>query len=97
MQLLKHDEFKATIKSLLESYGEKIVLDMEEKVQEAKDNAVSYYRNYSRWNNLAFDSVYIPNEIRELSTWEEHVDWLVAYLKKSLQYIMTYYEAGMGV
>ncbi len=91
MQLLEHIEFRTRMKELLETYGDALAAEFDGKAQEAKEDAASYHRNYERWGNLNLNSVYIPEEIGVIPTWEGHVDELVAYLKKSLNYLLNYY------
>ena len=94
VQLLKHVEFQNKMKSLLEQYN--IENEIMSKAQEAKDNAASYYRNYERWDNLHLNIAMNPAAIRDIPTWEGHVDFLVDYLKRSLNYLKTYYNELTG-
>ncbi len=94
VQLLKHDQFKNKVKSLLEQYN--IEAEIESKVQEAKSNAASYYRNYARWNNLHLHHDYVPWDVAKIETWEGQVDFLVDYLKKSLNHLKTLYNVSTG-
>lgn len=91
VQLLEHSQFKDRIKELLNGFKDEIAADIDGKIREAKDCGDSYHRNYARWDNLGTSSVYIPEEIRNIPTWEGHMDNLAEYLKKSLNYLVNFY------
>lgn len=95
IQLLKHEEFKDIIREMLAENKEGLVRDFEAKAEMAKECKESYYRNYERWHNLCVVTDYTPEEIRSITTWEGHVEFVIEYLKKSLGYIIRYYDGTL--
>lgn len=60
---------------------------------EAKKNAASYERNFTKWNTLGKKVFSEPDEIAELSTHKAHVEYLSKWLDNRITWLNTYYTS----
>lgn len=60
---------------------------------EAKKNAASYERNFTKWNTLGKKVFSEPDEIAELSTHKAHADYLSKWLDNRITWLNTYYTS----
>lgn len=60
---------------------------------EAKKNAASYERNFTKWNTLGKKVFSEPDEIAELSTHKAHADYLSKWLENRIAWFNTYFTS----
>ncbi|MBO4251337.1 MAG: CotH kinase family protein [Clostridia bacterium] len=89
--LLRFEEFREIVKAQLLKYDYGILKVIEEKEREYFGQRSSFERNFTRWKILG---VYVwPNsdEIVGITTWQGQVEYLVNWLKRSLDFLETEY------
>lgn len=98
--LLKYDEFRTQIADILEA-DEAAITELweslySEEMTHSSDFDRNFDRNFDRWPVLGVSIWSNPLEFVQLRTWESHMDYLIDWLERSLDYVVSCYSEYAG-
>ena len=89
--LLQYEEFRALVADLLSEYEAEISAQIASVTAQAFAAADAMERNFQKWPVLGVGVWPNPDEIAAIGTWRGHVEYVVDWLDRSLQYLGTVY------
>ena len=89
--LLNFKEFADLVGEELTEYAPIIRATIERKLEYVYAHSDAYKKNFEKWDILGKQTWSNPEYLVEITTWEEHVEYVRSYLEKSLQYLEYYY------
>lgn len=91
--LLRHDEFKELVGSLLDECTPIIEQTLSDCYTYLEENRVGFDRNFERWQILGTYVYPNPSELNNLRSWQEQLNFVKDYLKNSLAFLKNSYPA----
>lgn len=89
--LLTHEEFRALVAETLAEYMPKIQATLKGCYATIEAGAPSFERNFERWKILGTYVYPNPDELNNMKTWQEQVDFVKGYLEDSLEFMCQTY------
>ncbi len=97
--LLSIDEFRNLVAQELVDNEAALKASVADTIEYAREHADAYKKNFTVWTgligNLNADKAQggwsVPNYLRELATWEEHLVYIENYLNEAYAYLKTQY------
>lgn len=89
--LLEMPDFKSLVEEYLGQYYNDLKNTINSCVDFLKANAMSFNRNFQKWQTLGTYIWPNPEEIVAIETWEGQIEYLRSWVLKSLDYVIHYY------
>ncbi len=89
--LLGHEEFVSLVGEELTECAPIIRATLERKIEYVYAHADAYKKNFEKWNIIGTPTWSNPDYLVEITTWEEHIEYVRSYLESSLAYLEQVY------
>lgn len=90
---LKNDWFREAVAARWSEISERVKTLPDFVINEAQSNSRSYERNFTRWNTLGKKVFSEPDCIANLTTYQEHVDYLSKWIEKRIEWLDSYFTS----
>ena len=95
-KLLEYTEFRALVVNILNEKAAKINMTLDNCVNYVFARSDAFERNFERWPLLNWGRhegwIPVPDHLRSIPTWQEHVTHLRNWLNDSLNYMLSQYR-----
>ena len=92
--LLRHEEFKALVGTILHEHADTIRATISSCCEYVESCKGAFDRNFEKWDNLGGYIYPNPSELNKLQTWWEHIEFNQNWLERSLTYMLTQYPSS---
>ncbi len=99
-ELLEFQEFRDLVGQELVDNAEALRASIKADLAYARAHAEAYKKNFEKWDLIgntsatqAMGSWSVPNEFKSFEEWEDHLNYIEAYLEASLQNLLSVYPA----